>query len=83
MKQLRAWHIANGEMVHQVEVENIQEAITLIDKWTEEDMNNPFVEFNAFGCEEYSEEAIDGEHWTEWYDEDGYDIIQIMDGENE
>lgn len=32
MTQLRAYHIANGEVVHQVEVETIQDAMTLIEK---------------------------------------------------
>lgn len=76
--QLRVYHIANGEYAHQQEVQTPEEAMKLIDKWSEEDLHNPRIEYNCFGLEEYSEKAIDGEHWTEWYNENGDDIMEVM-----
>lgn len=81
---LKVYHIQNGNVAHEVEVETPFQAMSLIDQWTSEDLNNPHIEFNAFGLEEYDDsdlpEADKGgeEGWSEWYNSDGQDIMEIM-----
>ena len=82
---LRVWHIRNGNMAHQIEVESPIQAIALIEQWADEDLKNPNVEFNAFGLEVYDDTDLPEEDkgteagWSEWYNSDGEDIQEIMD----
>lgn len=76
---LRFYHIANGHIVHQQDVETPFQALILINKYAEDDLKDESIEFNAFGLEQYSEEDIDGTHWTEWYNNDGQDICEVLD----
>lgn len=82
---LRVYHIQNGNMAHQIEVESPMQAIALIEGWANEDLHNPNISFNAFGLEEYDdtdlteEDKGTDEGWTEWYNSDGQDIAEIMD----
>ena len=81
--QLRVYHIQNGNMAHQIEIESPQQAISLINQWADEDLHNPRIEFNAFGLEEFSEDMLNedakSEGWSEWYNNEGQDIMEIMD----
>ena len=78
---LRVYHIQNGNMAHQLEVETPMQAIAHIELWADEDLKNPHVEFNAFGLEVFNEEDLDNGNagWSEWYNSDGEDIQEIMD----
>lgn len=82
---LRVYHIQNGNMAHQIEVETPMQAISLIEQWADEDLHNPNISFNAFGLEEYDDtnlpDVLTGtdEGWSEWYNSDGQDIIEILD----
>ena len=78
---LRVYHIQNGNMAHQLEVETPIQAISHIELWADEDLKNPYVEFNAFGLEVFNEEDLDNGNagWSEWYNSDGEDIQEIMD----
>ena len=78
---LRVYHIQNGNMAHQLEVETPMQAIAHIELWADEDLKNPNIEFNAFGLEVFNEEDLDNGNagWSEWYNSDGEDIQEIMD----
>lgn len=78
---LRVYHIQNGNMAHQLEVETPMQAIAHIELWADEDLKNPYVEFNAFGLEVFNEEDLDNDNagWSEWYNSNGEDIAEIMD----
>ena len=78
---LRVYHIQNGNVAHQLEVETPMQAIAHIELWADEDLKNPNIEFNAFGLEVFNEEDLDNDNagWSEWYNSDGEDIAEIMD----
>ena len=78
---LRVYHIQNGNVAHQLEVETPMQAIAYIELWAGEDLKNPHIEFNAFGLEVFNEEDLDNGNagWSEWYNSDGEDIAEIMD----
>ena len=86
---LRVYHLQSGNMAHQIEVETPQQAIALINQWADEDLHNPNVSFNAFGLEEYDDTDLpEGDKgtdagWSEWYNSEGQDIIEIMDAIDE
>ena len=77
---LRVYHIKNGNMAYQLEVETPMQAIAHIELWADEDLKNPFVEFNAFGLEVFNEEDIDNgnEGWSEWYNSEGQNIAELI-----
>lgn len=83
MKKLRVYHVVNGTYSEQICVDTVEKGKELIKVLMERDLHNPSIEFNCFGLEEYSEKAIDGEHWTEWYNEDGEDVMEVIGKENE
>lgn len=69
----RVWNIINlPREADYYEVENPVEGLKLIDKLTEKELKDKQVSSNAFGLEEF----VAGE-WTEWYDEDGEDILHV------
>lgn len=82
---LRVYHIQNGNVAHQLEVETPMQAIAHIELWADEDLKNPNIEFNAFGLEVYDDTDLPDEDkgteagWSEWYNSDGEDIAEIMD----
>ncbi len=82
-KKLRVWHNINGVIQTTIKVNSVEQAMKVINQLTEEDLNNPAVEFNAFGLEEYDEEFAklepESDGWCEYYDNDGNDILEIMD----
>lgn len=78
---LRAWHIINGEIVDLVSVKSRGEAKPIIEKWVKHDLENPLIEFNSMGIEEYDSDFADDEDtkgWTEQYNEDGEDIMEEL-----
>ena len=79
MQKLKVYHIQNG-IEHLHPVKDVEHAKRLINNLTESDLNNPRVEFNAFGLLEWYEEEQD---YGEWYDEDGRDIMEVMEEEEE
>lgn len=78
-QDLKVYHIQNG-IEHLYPIKDIDHAKRLISDLVESDLNNPNVEFNAFGVVEWDEEEQD---YGEWYDEDGRDIMEILDDETE
>ena len=78
-QDLKVYHIQNG-IEHLYPIKDIDHAKRLISDLIESDLNNPNVEFNAFGVVEWDEEEQD---YGEWYDEDGRDIMEILDDETE
>lgn len=87
MKTLRVWWNRNyGEHVEYHYVDDVNEAKEVIKKLTMSDLVDPDVVSNAHGLEEYNPiENIDcsDDGWSEYYDEEGRDIEEIMDDENE
>ena len=81
---LRVYHIQNGNIAHQLEIETPMQAICLIEQWADEDLKNPNVSFNAFGLEVYDDTDLPEEDegteagWSEWYNSEGQDIAEIM-----
>ena len=76
-KSLKVYHIQNG-IEHTYPVKDVEHAKGLIEDLIESDLHNPSVEFNAFGLLEWDEEEKD---YGEWYDEDGRDIMEILEGD--
>ena len=73
-EKLRVWYVENvpGNPIY-FHVSSVQEAKLKIEELTHADLHNPDVYSNAMGLEEY-----DGEEWTEYYDEQGRDIMELM-----
>jgi hypothetical protein len=70
---LRVWRQPGDE--HQP-VASVEDAALVIDAWSLSDLLATAVAWNAFGLEEYDADA--GE-WSEWYDDEGRDIDEVMD----
>lgn len=68
---LRVWRQPGDE---RQPVESVDDAVILIEAWTLSDLMNKFVEWNAFGLEQYE----DGE-WLEWYNDEGQDIDEVIE----
>lgn len=76
--RLRVWMIVNPPNEPEYfYVGTPQEAIRIIDRETKNNMRTRFITEDAFGLEEQDTE--DGE-WYEWYNEDGMDILEVMEG---
>lgn len=68
--ELKVWNVINPPNEPDLyPVESPKEAKELIDKLANMQLKAANVYSNAFGLVEW-----DGEEWTEWYDEDGFDI---------
>ena len=78
-QDLKVYHIQNG-IEHLYPVKDIEHAKRLIEELAESDLNNPIVEFNAFGLLEWDNEE---QEYFEYYDEDGRCLTEIMDEEAE
>ena len=57
-----------------IPVKDIVEATSILMEYTNRDIDDNRVEWNAGGLE-----VFDGEEWVEWYDEKGNDIYELMD----
>ena len=71
---LRVWNVINppGEPLW-YPVETPEEGARLIDQLANEQVKDDAVFANAFGLCEW-----DGEEWTEWYDDEGNDVDDIL-----
>jgi hypothetical protein len=86
-KTLRVYHIINppDDPTYR-RVGSIEGAVRMIKELAQKDLGDTSITWNAFGLEEYhnasqSWHGFDG--WEEWYDEGGFDIQQVMDGESD
>ena len=57
-----------------IPVKDIREATSILMEYTNRDLDDNMVEWNAGGLE-----VFDGEEWIEWYDDKGNDIYTLMD----
>lgn len=82
---LRVYHMRNGSITCQLEVETPIQAISHIELWADEDLKNPFVHFYAFGLEVYDDTDLPNEDkgteagWNEWYNSKGQDIVELIE----
>lgn len=76
---MRVWWTRNmpNEMEY-YQVKNLEEGIKVIKELIKEDLKNKFVTDNAGGLEIYEDDD-----WCEFYDDNGNDVMQIIDGEDE
>ena len=76
MKKLRVWYIDRLPMKKEtiIEVKNVEEAKLVIKTLTERDLNDERITDNVMSFQEF-----DGEDWTDYTDEDGRDIDEIME----
>jgi hypothetical protein len=85
MNQLRVWYFENGE-INRIPVESIDRAKFIIKTKINLDLNNDNITDNAFGLEEFLEGTEYDElnnTWSEWNDEHGRDIMEIIEEESE
>ena len=73
--QLRVYRHTNKQSIEE-NVENIQEAIDFINEWSAKDLKDNSIEWNAFGLEEFNP---DSNEFEEYYNENGEDILEIID----
>ena len=78
-KDLKVHHIQNG-IEHLYPIQDIEQGKKLITALAESDLHNEAIEFNAFGIVEWDNEEND---YFEWYDENGRDIMEILDEEED
>ena len=73
---MRVWWIRNVPNVPQHHpVTSTEQAITILNKLTNDDLKNPFILSNAGGLEVFE----DGE-WYEYCNNEGQDIMELMEG---
>jgi len=83
MTRLRIWHNSKfGDESFRKEVKDLEEAKLLLKTLADYDLYlEDLIPCNAQGLEEYVGEQIDwdtNEGWTEWNDEEGRDIDEVM-----
>ena len=74
---LRVWWHNNKKTLYEP-VNNVEDAKVWIRGRAQQDLEDVFVIWNAGGLEVFE----DGE-WCEWYNEDGFDIMELMEQEDE
>ena len=75
--KLRVWwwrDYINGKSMDYYKVSSVEEAIEKIKELTEEDLKNEDIIANACGLE-----IFENGEWSEYYDEEGRDINEIME----
>lgn len=79
-KLLKAWWNRNSCQFYK-KVETIEEAIEWLREQTQNDLQNQKVTWNAGGLMEFDESFVsdDEDGWCEYYNEDGDDIMAIID----
>lgn len=80
MKKLQVWNMINfNPKVDKYDVQNIEDAIKLIDNLANAQLKNSQIHDNSFSLMEYNE--IEKE-WEEWHDEDWNNIedYELKDG---
>lgn len=70
--KLRVWWNRNGNQTN-FSVKDVEQAKQVIERETQKDLKNPIVVWNACGLEVFE----DGD-WCEFYNEDGLDILEII-----
>lgn len=75
--QLQVWHSQWGSM-QTIFVSSTDEAIKEINKRIASDLLDDSIVFNAFWLEVYEDWE-----WVEWYNDDGEDIIEVIDNLND
>ena len=75
---MRVWWIRNvpNEPQHHP-VTTLEQAITVLNKLTKTDLENPFVLSNVGGLEVFEDGA-----WSEFYDGEGQDIAELQEHYN-
>ncbi len=78
---LRAWAIRNPPAEPTCEiVQTPEEAINILSAAIATDLKDESVWSNAFGLEKYEDVGNEGgPEWCEWYNDEGQDIMEIMD----
>jgi len=77
MEQLRVWWNRNGKQTT-YKVSTVEEAKIKLDNLAQADLLDKRVDWNAGGLE-----VLEDGEWCEWYDKDGRDISELMEGEDE
>jgi len=72
---LRVWHNVNGDN-HFHNVGSVKQAQEVINKWIKNDLMFDDIIFNAFGLE-----ILENGEWSEYYNDDGLDIMELIDNE--
>jgi len=79
MQQLRVWWIRNPPApAKYFPVKNVKEAVKVLNRLAKADLKNKGITDNAGGVEEFDEKD---KKWYEFYDKEGRDISEIIDGE--
>lgn len=74
-KKYRVWYVINPpNNPNYVDVGNPREGAEVIKAEIERELQLPWIRSNAFGLE-----VNDGCGWTEWYSEDGNDVMEEFD----
>lgn len=83
-KVLRVWNIINFGKIKYYKVKDEKSAIVLIEQLIDQQVEDEDITDNVFGLEEYDSLFIDDDcdGWIEYYNEDGLDIMEIIDYKN-
>lgn len=83
-KTLRVYHIINppNDPTY-CRVSSIEEAVKKIKELAYRDLKDPRIEMNIFGLEKDTDVVSYNGGFEEWYDEGGFDIQQVIDGESD
>lgn len=72
---LRVWYVKNPPRgPEHFPVDSVEQAIAKINEMVNRDLEDPRVTDNAFGLE-----VSEDDEWTEYYDEIGNDILEIIE----
>ena len=73
--KLRVWYVKNPPRDPEYfDVDSVEQAVTRINDMVRRDLEDPCVTDNAFGLEIY-----EGDEWTEYYNDEGKDIFEIIE----
>jgi len=80
-KILRCWWSRSGQEQIYKKVKTIEEAIAWLKKQTKKDLEDESIIWNAGGLMEFDESMVsdDEDGWGEFYNEEGQDIMEIID----
>ena len=72
------WRFRKGGSrgIEYIEVKDVDEAKRIIKELKKEDLENPFVSCNAGGLK-----ILEKREWSEYHDEEGRDILEIIENE--
>ena len=75
---LEVWYIGSKNE-RRISVPDTQAAIRWINKWTNNDLKDDSIQFNSMGLKVYEDDGAGGMMWQEYYNDDGQDIIEMID----